>query len=154
MGLWPSNAIHAAFDLSKHVNPIRLWPIRGRVPFASLTWPDLIWPHMTFVWSWPKCNVWRMIWRRISSWIVWWHSNRRPVKTVASRGIWSEPCRPANNWHILTSLWRHRSPKRSTRGVLRSYWRGLSNGVWIVSIRSLDGGGLSQVGAKSPPPPS
>ena len=48
--------------------------------------------HMTFVWPWPKCNCWPTIWCRISSWIVWCHSHCRPIKTVASRAIWSDPC--------------------------------------------------------------
>ena len=92
---------NATFYLSNHVNQVRISPIRGHLPFPSLTWPD-----MTLLWPWPRCNVWPIIWREISSWIVWCHSHRRAIKTVASKAFWSQLCHPGflfcfAGWHGL-----------------------------------------------------
>ena len=64
---------------------------------------------MTLLWPWPRCNVWPIIWRGISNWIVWCHSHRRPIKTVASRAVWSQLCHPAflfcfAGWHGLLQM--------------------------------------------------
>ena len=73
--------------------------------------------NLTFFWP---------IWRIISSWIVWCHSHYRPIKTVACRSIWRDPCRPAKSWPFLTSLWRHRSPKKVNSRRTTPPPRGLS----------------------------